>query len=64
MSQNAEPKAKMEALNHAEWSAVSDIEKTAVRAAIKAYGASPGNSEQMAMMRGIRAYLATMGTKR
>lgn len=63
MSTNAEAKAKMTALNNREWDAVSDLEKTAIRAALKAYSSSPGDSINMAMLRGIRAYQAIMGAR-
>ncbi len=63
MSENAEAKAKMAELNRREWEAVSDLEKTAIRAALKAYENSPGDSVNMAMLRGVRAYQATMATK-
>jgi hypothetical protein len=63
MSQNAEAKAKMRDLNNREWEVIPDLEKNAVRAALKAYSNSPGDSINMAMLRGIRAYQAVMGLK-
>lgn len=60
MSENAEPKKKMAELNRAEWDALSDVEKTAVRKALAAYQNSPGDSINMAMLRGVRAYMAIM----
>lgn len=63
MSRNAEAKNHAAALNDAEWSRVSDLEKTAVHAAIRAYAESPGDSSSLAMLRAVRAYQATMGRK-
>lgn len=63
MSANAESRGHADALNEAEWSKVSDIEKTAIHAAIRAFAMSPGNSEALAMLRAVRAYQATMGRK-
>ena len=60
MSQNAEPKRKWAEINQVEWEALTDAQRTAVKAAVSAYANSPGNSENMAMWRAINAYAASM----
>jgi TRAP-type C4-dicarboxylate transport system substrate-binding protein len=61
MSRNAEPRKSTEAANQTTWDALTDQERTAIKAAVKAYGDAPGQSVNVAMLYAVRAYQAEMG---
>jgi len=60
MSKNAEPRKSTEAANQALWESLTDRERTAVNAAMKAFADAPGTSDRISMLYAIRMYQAEM----